>query len=73
MKVNMEERLPQVVEDRLKEAYEQIRRGEIKQMNKVTDPDWEASRKERKTDGRKRKTGIVTYDRNDLFYRDTCQ
>ena len=57
MKVNMEERLPQVVEDRLKEAYEQIRRGEIKQMNKVTDPDWEASRKERKTDGRKRKTG----------------
>ena len=26
-------------------------------MNKVTDPDWEASRKERKTDGRKRKTG----------------
>ena len=29
MKVNMEERLPQVVEDRLKEAYEQIRRGEI--------------------------------------------
>ena len=45
MKVNLEERLPQVVEDRLKEAYEQIRRGEIKQMNKVTDPDWEASRK----------------------------
>lgn len=29
---NMEERLPQVVEDRLQEAYEQIRRGEIRQM-----------------------------------------
>lgn len=30
MKNNMEEKLPQVVEDRLQEAYEQIRRGEIK-------------------------------------------
>lgn len=27
-----DERLPQIVEDRLQEAYEQIRRGEIKQM-----------------------------------------
>lgn len=34
MKKNREERLPQVVEDRLQEAYEQIRRGEIKQMGR---------------------------------------
>lgn len=32
MNRKMEERLPQVVEDRLQEAYESIRRGEIKQM-----------------------------------------
>lgn len=34
MKKNMEEKLPQIVEDRLQEAYEQIRKGEIKQMKK---------------------------------------
>lgn len=32
MNREMEERLPKVVEDRLQEAYESIRRGEIKQM-----------------------------------------
>lgn len=32
MKKNMEEKLPQIVEDRLQEAYEQIRKKEIKQM-----------------------------------------
>lgn len=57
MKGNREERLPQVVEDRLKEAYEQIRRGEIKQMNRATDPDRGAACKKRKTDGRKKKAG----------------
>lgn len=34
MKRNREEMLPQIVEDRLQEAYEQIRKGEIKQMKK---------------------------------------
>ena len=29
MKKNRDEMLPQIVEDRLQEAYEQIRRGEI--------------------------------------------
>lgn len=41
MKNNMEERLPQVVEDRLQEAYEQIRRGEIKmKRRKKTYKNW---------------------------------
>lgn len=35
MNRNMEERLPQVVEERLQEAYESIRRGEIKQMKQT--------------------------------------
>ena len=32
MKDNREEMLPQIVEDRLQEAYDKIRRGEIRQM-----------------------------------------
>ena len=32
MKKNREEMIPQVVEDRLQAAYEQIRKGEIKQV-----------------------------------------
>ena len=32
MRKNREEMLPQIVEDRLQEAYKQIREGEIKQM-----------------------------------------
>ena len=34
IETGMEERLPQVVEDRLQEAYGQIRRGEIRQVKK---------------------------------------
>lgn len=34
MKKNIEEKLPQIVEDRLQETYEKIRKGEIKQMKK---------------------------------------
>ena len=34
MNRNMEEKLPQAVEDRLQEAYDIIRKGEIKQMHK---------------------------------------
>ena len=34
MKDNREEMLPQIVEDRLQEAYDKIRRGEIRQMKK---------------------------------------
>lgn len=34
MNGKVEERLPQIVEERLQEAYESIRRGEIKQMEK---------------------------------------
>lgn len=36
MEKGMEERLPQVVEDRLQEAYRKIQKGEIKQMKKKT-------------------------------------
>ncbi|MDE7014912.1 MAG: DUF4367 domain-containing protein [Kineothrix sp.] len=34
MKKNKEEMLPRIVEDKLQEAYEQIRKGEVKQMKK---------------------------------------
>lgn len=34
MKKEKEEMLPQIVEERLREAYEQIRKGEVKQMKK---------------------------------------
>lgn len=57
MKENMEERLPQVVEDRLKEAYEQIRRGEIKQMNKTAVSDRGSSRKKGGANRKKGKAG----------------
>ena len=36
MRNNREEMLPQIVEDRLQEAYDQIRRGEIRQMKAQT-------------------------------------
>lgn len=35
MRKNREEMLPQIVEDRLQEAYKQIREGEIKQMKNI--------------------------------------
>ncbi len=58
VKNGREEILPQVVEDRLQEAYEQIRRGEIRQMNRQTDLDMEdsyrgRSNRKRKMTGRK--------------------
>jgi len=54
MKKNMEEGLPQIVEDRLQEAYEQIRRGEIRQMKIRTDPQEAFAGKTRKDGKMKR-------------------
>ncbi len=36
MKRNREEMLPQIVEDRLQEAYEKIRKGEIKSLKQIS-------------------------------------
>lgn len=58
MKNGMEEMLPQIVEERLQEAYEQIRRGEINQMNRQKDSYAESANKKSRTVRRtKKRTG----------------
>ena len=60
MNKSREERLPRIVEDRLQEAYGQIRRGEVKQLKKQTDYDTVRSRKKGKAGRRtKRSTAVL--------------
>lgn len=62
MNKNREEKLPQVVEDRLQEAYGQIQRGEVKQMKRGKDYDAVSSRREER-EGRRTKRSAAAFRR----------
>lgn len=54
MRDNGKERLPQVVEDRMQEAYEMIRRGEVRQMERRKDMSARSGRGENPGKGKRR-------------------